>query len=61
MPTQVARIMTLIITGIVIALCTGFTITGDLPFLLAIAVVIAVLIVCICGAFGTSTKQDPRD
>lgn len=61
MPTQVARIMTLIFTGIVLAICTGFTITGDLPFLLAVSVSIAVLIVCICGAFGTSTKQDPRD
>lgn len=49
MPTQVARIMTIILTGITIAMCFGFAITGDLPYVLAIGVGIAVTIVCACG------------
>lgn len=50
MSTQVARIMCLILTGITIAICTGFTVTGDLPMLLAISVAVAVIIACICGS-----------
>lgn len=61
MPTSIARIMCFIFTGIVLALCFGFTIAGDLPFLLAVGVGIAVIIVCICGTFEQSTKDDSRD
>lgn len=49
MPTKVAHIVCLILTGITIAVCTGFTITGDLPLLLAVSVGIAVIIACICS------------
>lgn len=61
MPTSIASIMTLILTGITIAICIGFTITGDLPFLLCVGVVIAVIITAICGVCEQVTTDDLRD
>lgn len=49
MPTNIAYIVCLILTGITIAICTGFTISGDLPILLAVGVGIAVVVACICS------------
>lgn len=61
MTTQVANIMTRIFADIVIAVCIGFTITGDLPWWLALSVVIAVIITAICGVYEQVTTDDMRD
>lgn len=61
MTTQVANIMTRIFAGIVIAVCIGFTITGDLPWWLALSVVIAVTITAICGVYQHASSDDLRD
>lgn len=49
MLSVIARNMCLILAGITLALTAGFTITGDLPVLLAVPVSIAVTIVAIMG------------
>lgn len=49
MSTKVAHIICLILTGITLAICTGFTISGDLPILLAASVAVAVIIACTCS------------
>lgn len=61
MAASIARITTIILLGVVHALLIGFTLSGDLPVLLAIAVAAAVTIVGICGIFQTSSSNDPRD
>lgn len=49
MLSAIARNMCLILAGVTLAVTAGFTISGDLPVLLAIPVGIAVTIVAVMG------------
>jgi len=59
--SSIVRILTIIMLGIAYAIIIGFTISGDLPVLLAIGVFAAVSIVGICGIYESSTTVDQRD
>ena len=61
MASSIVRILTIIMLGIAYAIIIGFTISGDLPVLLAIGVFAAVSIVGICGIYESSTTVDQRD
>lgn len=61
MASSIVRILTIIMLGIAYAIIIGFTISGDLPVLLAIGVFAAVSIVGICGIYESSMSNDQRD